>query len=105
MDYNSIDQKIHAGLSETSTVAIINLVASVGAVLSVCMWLADIRQIASFTSVAPAAALCCGLFGAVFSIWIAIRDSRIRFLGFAVWAIVPLVWTVCYLLVLHPRSL
>ena len=99
------ENKSQKSLSETSTVAIINLVASVGAVLSVWMWLAGTKQIASFTSVAPAAALCCGLFGAVFAIWIAIRDSRIRFLAFAVWAIVPLAWTVYYLLALHPGSL
>lgn len=82
-----------------------NLFASVAAILSVLMWLTDTKQLGSITVIAPAVALGCGLFGVVFSIWVAIRDTRPHFLAYGLWAIAPLLWTAYYLLVLHPDSL
>ena len=94
-----------SNLSDIGMILRANTFATIGMILSVTMWLVGMRQIGLLTAVAPGTALCCGLFGLVYSGWIAIRDSRPLIFLFCVWAVVPLLWTAYFLLVLHPSTL
>jgi len=64
-----------------------------------------VRQIGAVTALAPGAALCGGLFGFVFSLWTAVRESRWNILWLSAWSVVPLVWLVYFLLILHPSTM
>jgi hypothetical protein len=88
--------------SDSSVIVRSNALASVAAVASVTMTLIGIRQTGSPAAAAPALSLCCALFGIVFSVWIAVRDCRPLYLLLGVWALVPLLWSVYYLLVIDP---
>ena len=91
-------------LRDTQIIIRSNALATIGALASVTMWLTDIRQIGSPAAVAPGLALCCGLFGMVFSVWVTIRDSRPLYSLFSLWALIPLLWTIYFLLIIHPAS-
>lgn len=94
-----------SNLSDTGTILRANTFATIAMLLSSAMWLVKIRQIGPLTAVAPGTALCCGLFGLVYSAWVAIRDSRPLFFLYCVWAAIPLMWTIYFLLVLHPSTI
>ncbi len=94
-----------SNLSDIRTILRANTFATIGMVLSATMWLLDIPQIGSLTAIAPGTALCAGLFGLVNSAWMGIRDLRPLIFLFCLWAAVPLLWTVYFLLVLHPSTI
>jgi hypothetical protein len=91
-------------LSDDVIIVRANVLASIAALVSVLMCLTDIRQIGSLAAVVPASALCCGLFGLVFSAWQAFRNTRLLYVLFGLWAVIPVLWTICFLLVIDPAS-
>ena len=91
--------------SDTSIITRCNTLATVAAVVSVAMCLNGVNQIGSLTAVAAGVALCCGLFGVVFSALKMIHNFQLVYVVLSVWGVVPVAWTIYFLLVVHPASL
>lgn len=92
-------------LSDVQLLVRANSLASIATLVSVAMWLASIQQIGAPPAIAAAIALCCGLFGVVFAVWLAIRDSQPRLVLLGLWALAPLLWISYFLLVLQPSAI
>lgn len=91
--------------SDTSIITRCNTLATAAAALSIAMYLDNVQQIGSLTAIAPGIALCCGLFGVVVSAWKMIRNFQLVYVVLTVWGVLPVAWTIYFLLVVHPASL
>lgn len=82
-----------------------NVIASIGAVVSIAIWVMGGEQNGNVLAVFPMAALGGGLFATSFGLLGVWRYRRPLMMGLTVWGCAPLVWVVLYQLVLRWTSI